>query len=93
MDQAIYAKAVEIMFHPAHADLLNFIILRMGSFQTALNFMPVIEKRFSNSGTRELVVEAGILGEGSAERALSGKHYNSGIRVISDCQKIKDMNI
>ena len=31
---------------------------------------------------RELVVETGILGEGSAERALSGKHYNSGIKVF-----------
>ena len=41
----------------------------------------MIGKRFSNSGMRELVVEAGILGEESAERALSGKHHNSGIRV------------
>ena len=70
------------MLHPTHADLANFIVLRMGSFHTALNFMSVIGKRFSNSGMRELVVEAGILGEGSAERALSGKHYNSGIRIF-----------
>ena len=44
--------------------------------------MSVIGKRSSDSGMRELVVEAGILGEGSAERALSGKYYNSGIRVF-----------
>ena len=50
MDQAIYAKAVEKMLHPTHADLANFVILRMGSFHTALNFMSVIGKRFSNSG-------------------------------------------
>ena len=71
------------MLHPTHADLANFIILRIGSFHTALNFTSVIGKSFSNSGMRELVVEAGILGDGSAERALSGKHYNSGIKSIS----------
>ena len=57
MDQAIYAEAVEIMVHPTHADFADFIILRMGSFHTALNFVSVIGKRFSNSGMRELVVE------------------------------------
>ena len=30
VDQAIYAKCVEVLVNPLHVDLKNYIILRMG---------------------------------------------------------------
>ena len=82
MDQAIYAKAAEILLHPIHATLSNFVVLRMGAFHTSCNYMSIIGKRFADAGMRDLVVEACILGEGSVERMMNGKHYNNGIRVL-----------
>ena len=61
-DQAIYAKAVEIMLNPDFIDLKRFIVLRMGAFHTALTFLAVIGKRFGDAGLRDWIVEAELLG-------------------------------
>ena len=61
-DQAIYAKAVEIMLNPVFIDLKRFIVLRMGAFHTALTFLAVIGKRFGDAGLRDWIVEAELLG-------------------------------
>jgi len=45
-DQAIYAKAVEVLMNPIHLDLKRFIVLRMGAFHTTMTFLAVIGKRF-----------------------------------------------
>ena len=62
LDQAIYAKAVEILLNPIHADLKKFIVLRMGAFHTSCIFLAVIGKRFADAGLRDLIVEANLLG-------------------------------
>ncbi len=61
-DQAIFAKAVEIVLNLVYIDLKKFIVLRMGAFHTALAFLAVIGKRFADAGLRDWIVEAGLLG-------------------------------
>lgn len=57
VDQAIYAKAVEILQNPAYLDLKKFIVLRMGGFHIECTFISVIGKRFADAGLRELLIE------------------------------------
>ena len=63
VDQAIYAKAVEILANPTHRDLKTFIVLRMGAFHIASTFITVIGKRFGDGGLRDLMIEANIFGK------------------------------
>ena len=60
VDQAIYAKAVEILNNPNFSSLKDFIILRMGGFHIALNFLSVIGKRFGDAGIRDWIIGAGM---------------------------------
>ena len=57
VDQAIYAKAVEIMANLAHKDLKDFIVLRMGGFHITMTFLGAIDKRFKDTGLKNLLVE------------------------------------
>ena len=79
VDQAVYAKAVEILWKkPAE---FRSVVLRMGSFHMALAILATIGKRFGGSGWSDLVVEAGVLAPGSVAQVVAGKHYNRGLRV------------
>ena len=60
VDQAIYAKAVEIMNNPKFSDLKDFVVLRMGAFHIELNFLSVIGKRFGDAGIRDWIIEAAV---------------------------------
>ena len=62
LDQAIYAKAVEILMNPIHEELNKFIVLRMGGFHITCIFLGVIGKRFGDGGLRDLIIESNILG-------------------------------
>ncbi len=62
MDQAIYAKALEILLMPRNNELKKFIVLRMGAFHTSCIFLSVIGKRFADAGLRDLIVEANLVG-------------------------------
>jgi hypothetical protein len=79
MDQALYAKASEIVWK--HNEAYCNIILRMGVFHTICNFMSILGKRFEDGGLRDICIESGILGEGSAKGVFDGKMYNRAIRV------------
>ena len=48
----------------------------------AVFFLAVIGKRFASGGLRDVIIEAGLVGPGTVESLLKGKHYNYGIRVI-----------
>ena len=61
VDQAIYAKAVEIVLNPKYKDLKDFCVLRMGAFHTSMTFLAVIGKRFADGGLRDWIVESGVL--------------------------------
>ena len=79
LDQAIYAKALEIQWR--HPPEFKSVVLRMGGFHFSCVFFAVIGKRFAGSGLRDIFLESGVIAEGSIEGGLSGKHYNRGIRV------------
>ena len=78
LDQAIYAKALEILRR--HQEEFSSVVLRMGSFHFTCVFLTVIGKRFAGSGLRDLLLESGVIAEGSVDGVLSGKHYNRGVR-------------
>ena len=79
MDQALYAKASEIIWK--HNDAYCNIILRMGAFHTICDFMSILGKRFQDGGLRDICIESGILGEGSVYSVTDGRMYNRAIQV------------
>ena len=74
----MYAKALEILWR--NQEEFNSVVLRMGSFHFSCVFLTIIGKRFAGSGLRDLLVESGVLAEGSVDGVLPGKHYNRGVR-------------
>ena len=77
-DQAIYSKAVEIIWK--HGDLFLSIIPRLGAFHTICVLLSVIGKRFGPAGLRDIIIESGVIEEGSVEAVLNGKAYNRAVR-------------
>eukprot|EP00794_Sanderia_malayensis_P021054 gene21054-23110_t len=82
LDQAVYAKAFELLQMPRHQSLKDFVVLRLGAFHTTCTFLAIIGKRFGDAGLRDIIVEADLLGQSSVEEALNGKHYNNSLRVL-----------
>lgn len=79
MDQALYAKAAEIVWK--HSEQYSHIILRLGAFHTICNVMSILGCRFQDAGLRDLCIESGLIAEGSINRVMDGKMYNRAIRV------------
>ena len=52
----------------------------LGTFHTIMMFMAIIYKRFKDAGLKDVMIQSGVLAEGSVDQALSGKMYNRGIR-------------
>ncbi len=78
-DQAIYAKALEIIWK--NQERFQRIVLRLGAFHTICAFSAAIGKRFGDAGLSDILVESGIVGAGSVNGVIQGKHYNRFIRV------------
>ena len=76
-DQAIFAKAIEIQFK--EKEKFDSLILVMGGFHT-LMFLGIVGTRFKDAGLRDLLIQSGVLADGSADRALNGKMYNRSVR-------------
>ena len=55
-DENICAKAKEIQCR--RSDKFKKLIIRMGGFHIALNFLSVIGKRYSESGFKDILIEA-----------------------------------
>lgn len=77
-DQAIYAKAQEIIWS-TNGEFSNVVAL-MGAFHLSMKFMAVIGKSFGNADLKPLMVESGALASGSSSAVLNGKRYNRAIR-------------
>lgn len=84
-DQAIYAKAVCIQWN--QPKLFKNVVLRMGQFHMICNFLGVIGRRFADAGLKDIIIESGIIAEGSVKAVLEGKHYNRAIRVHKTCSE------
>ena len=61
-------------------DYLEKLIVRMGGLHIAMNFLKTIGDHMEGSGIESIWVESGLLGPNATYEALSGKHYNRGIR-------------
>ena len=77
-DQALYAKAAEIVWK--HTVMYQNVILRMGGFHTICNLLSIIGKRFQDGGLESIIIEAGVVAEGSVSSVMEGRQYNRGVR-------------
>ena len=77
-DLAIYTKAKEIQWR--YPEEFENLVVRMGGFHIALNFLSVIGKKFEESGIEDLLTESGVYRSNTILALLKGKSYNRGVR-------------
>lgn len=77
-DLAIYTKAKEIQWR--FPEEFERLVVRMGGFHIALNFLSVIGKKFQDSGLEDVLTESGIYGSNTTLSLLKGKTDNRGVR-------------
>lgn len=68
-DQALYAKAAEIVWKREN---FKNIIIQMGTFHTICNLLSITGKRFHDSGLNDLCEEASVLAESSVAGVMEG---------------------
>ena len=74
-DLAIYVKAKEIQWKlPAE---FTDMVIRMGGFHVALNYLSLLGKKYDGSGVEDLLIE---YGRSTASMLLKGKSYNRAVR-------------
>ena len=78
-DQAIYSKAQQIRW--GNKIFSERVILRLCAFHTSLAMLACIGKRFRDAGLETLVIEVGIVAQGSLDGAMNGHHCNRSIRM------------
>ena len=78
-DQPVYALITELKNE--NVERFDKVIPVRGSFHLEMAFMNTIYKRFDGSGLSDMIVAAGIVEQGSVEKALSGGHYKRCMRI------------
>ena len=63
-------------------ELFKDIIPVIGTFHQQMSYIYTVYKRFQGSGIEDVLVSAGVLAAGSAEKALKGKHFRKAVRSI-----------
>ena len=61
-DQAIYAKALEVLWQ--NKDQFQQLVIRIGSFHTICAFLAATGKRFGDARLAEVLMESGIVMSG-----------------------------
>ena len=61
----------------------------MGEFHTLMMFLGVIGTRFKDSGLRDILLQSGVLADGSAEQAMTGSMYKRSIRMYKLMYKME----
>ena len=79
MDQALYAKATEILWK--HDERYRHIIIRMGTFHTLMTTLSILGKRFLDAGLRDICIESCLVVQGSVSGVVECKAYNRAVRV------------
>lgn len=77
-DQALYCRAKEVVW--CKKDEFENVIIRLGGFHTAMNFMKAIGQHMDSSGLRDVWIESGVYGENTTLHMLSGHAYNKAVR-------------
>lgn len=70
MDQAIYAKAQHIRW--GDPQLRQKLVVRLGEFHTTMSFLAIIGKRFRDAGLEDILIESGVVAQGSVNGVFSG---------------------
>ena len=78
LDEKIYAPAKEIQW--TYYDELKDMVIRLGGFHSAKNFMGVIGIRMKESGLEDIWQDSNFYGEAVRGKVLEGKHYYRGER-------------
>lgn len=76
-DMAIYLIAKKIQMQ---CNEFESLILRIGSFHLAKNWLSIIGSYLSGSGIADIFVETGLYGENTTQAVLRGTQYNRGVR-------------
>ena len=69
-------------------DEFSNVLVRMGGFHIALNFLSLLGKKFADSGLEDLLIESGVYAAGSTSALMKGKSYNRGIRAHKLCLEV-----
>ena len=51
-------------------------------FHIIMIFLGVIGKRFADVGLKDLLIQSGVVAEGSIDKSLCGKQYNRSVRSV-----------
>ena len=78
LDQQLYSKAKELQWR--RPEECKSLLVRLGSFHTALNFMRVIGQDFTDSCLLEVWTERGVYGENTVNNINAAKSYNKAMR-------------
>ena len=78
LDQQLYCKAKELQW--ANAETCQKLVVRLGSFHIALNFMKVIGQHFADSGLVDVWIESTVYGDNTAQNNMAAKSYNRTVR-------------
>ena len=85
LDLAIYVKAKQIQWR--FANEFSDVVILMGTFDIALNFLAIIGKKYLNSGLEDLLIESGVYAAGATSVLMKGKSYNRGVRAHKLCME------
>jgi hypothetical protein len=76
--EGIYCDAKRIQWSVSPE--LDHIVVRLGGFHRAKNFMGLIGKRMEESGLEDIWSESGVYGPSVASKLLKATHYNRAVR-------------
>ena len=71
MNQAICAKAQQIRW--GDPVLRQKLVVRLSEFHTTMPFLAVIGKRSRDAGLEDILIESGVVAQGSINGVLSGE--------------------
>ena len=71
------AKQIQLKFPEEFKNTMIW----MGRFHIALNYLPLLKKKYANSGLEDLPIESGVYAAGTMLLLMLGKSYNGGSRV------------
>ena len=77
-DLSIYMKAKQLQLK-FPGEFKNTLVIRMGGFHIALNYLALLGKNYASSGLGDLLIEYRVYAAGTTSIQMLGKSYNRGI--------------
>lgn len=76
-DLAIYVKAKQLQWR--FPNEISDLVIRMGDFHIALNYLELLGKKYASSGLDDLLVESEVYAADTASALMKGKSCNRGV--------------